>query len=126
MTEKIAFNLEPNGYSPAEVNAYIGLLLENYEELLGHYETRVMEIEALTKELDELKSTPPVSSEPHAEALELLSEATKVATQTRVQAKTRITALVDQTAIHAHRLEDALKIMKDDLDKMYSVLDDNL
>lgn len=141
MGERIAFNLESNGYAPAEVNAYVELLLENYEELLGHYETRVAEIQALSKEVECLKliasqasappppppvSTPKIMPDYNLEALELLNETTTVVAQARAKAKTQITAMVDQTAIHIHRLEGALETMKGDLEKMHAVIGERL
>ncbi|MCL2491973.1 MAG: DivIVA domain-containing protein [Coriobacteriia bacterium] len=132
MTEKIAFQIQSEGYSPLEVDAFVNLLIENYEELLTHYQTQQAELTQVTgelaqinKELDEYREAPS-AAEHNAEALELLNEATKVVAETKKQARTKITALIDQASLHAYRLEDTTKSMKDELDKMYSVLEDQL
>jgi len=148
MTDKITFQTQDVGYAPQEVDAFVDLILENYEELLAHYQSQQDQLEKIskalaktTKELKEqeaqAKAQPqpqpqpepqPVPDEPdyNAQALELLSETSKVVAQTRAQARTKITTLIDQAALHAYRLEDAAKSMKDELDKMYATLDEQL
>lgn len=132
MAEKITFQTQEDGYAPAEVDAFVDLILENYEELLAHFQTLQTEHEATTSQLAKVSEkvaeqaqTPP-SPDVHAEAVEMLAETSKVVSASRAQARAKITALIDQAALHAYRLEDSAKNMKDELDKMYAALDEQL
>ncbi|MCL2818119.1 MAG: DivIVA domain-containing protein [Actinomycetia bacterium] len=124
--EKIAFQTQGEGYAPQEVDAFVSLILENYEELLTHYQELESEIEPLKTKLGQLNEPQPSAPDYSAEALELLSEATKVSTQARKQTKARITALIDQAALHVYRLEESSATMKEELDKMYAALNEQL
>lgn len=125
MSEKVVFQQEPNGYSPIQVDAYFELLLGNYEELLAHYQQQQAELEQLKQELAQKDATP--STPDYAEeALELLTETTQVITNARSQARNKITAFVDQVSLHTRRLDDALQVMKDEIDRMYGFVDKQL
>ena len=134
MAEKIAFQIQPEGYAPLEVDAFVDLLLENYEELLAHYQSQQAELEEISAQLaKKADATPvqPVEPAPSAkdqseEAVELLQETAKVVSETKKQTRAKITALIDQAALHAYRLDDAAKNMKEELDKMYTILEDQL
>jgi len=136
MAEKITFQTQDGGYAPQEVDAFVDLILENYEELLAHYQTQQTELEKLTTELSavneqmqaakDASATPTDAPDYNAEALELLNETSKVIAQVRSQARAKITALIDQSALHAYRLEDSAKNMRAELDKMYATLDEQL
>jgi cell division septum initiation protein DivIVA len=121
MSDKVEFQIQPEGYSPLEVDTYVALLLDNYEELLGHYLAGQEEVDRLTAQLNEKNNV--FSKEYHEEALELLNETTKVVTRSRKKARSKITAMIDQTSLHARRMEDSLQVMKDELDKMYVSVD---
>jgi len=136
MAEKITFQREVDGYSIHEVDAYVELLLKSYEELLAHYQEQETNLESLEQEIankGESSGLPDLGKDPSyspadysQEALELLHETTKIVSHARAQARVRITALVDQASLHTRRLEDALQVMKDELDKMYAFIDEQL
>jgi cell division septum initiation protein DivIVA len=128
MAEKVVFQQEVSGYSTAQVDAYVELLLDSYEELLSYYQHQQAEIQHLSGELEVTKNqllTHP-QKDYTAEALELLNETTQVIINARVQTRNKITTLVDQFALHAHRLEESMMDMKGEVDKMYVFVDEQL
>jgi len=141
MSDKVTFQTQDGGYAPSEVDAFVELILENYEELLAHYQTQSDELEkinaklaATDKKLKEAKThevkapvgPAPVEPDHNAQALEMLNETSKVVAASKAQARAKITALIDQASLHAYRLEDAAKNMKAELEKMYAALDEQL
>jgi cell division septum initiation protein DivIVA len=122
MTDSIAFQVEQNGYAIGEVDTYVQLLLDNYNELLSHYEARTAEIETLNTKVAELDARPAIVDH-NEEVLELLNETAKVVTAAKASAKTQITALIDQASLHAMRLEKAVDALNDELAKMRTTAD---
>ena len=142
MADKVAFEREANGYSVAQVDAYISTIVSHYDELLKHYEALQVELDEAKKALEasleanvqeELAraATPaptpaPVQGDHTAEALELLNETTQVITGVRREARSKMVGLVDQTSGHVRRLEETLVILKEEIARTYQTIEEKL
>jgi len=141
MADKVAFEREANGYSVAQVDAYVSTIVSHYDELLKHYEALQTELEESKKSLaaaleanvaEEQAAAAPapapvsVQGDHTAEALELLNETTQVITGVRREARSKMVGLVDQTSGHVRRLEETLAILKDEIARTYQTIEEKL
>ena len=141
MAEKVAFEREANGYSVAQVDAYVDTIVSHYDELLNHYEALQAELEETKLALeaaqsqgggvaqDEFSLAEPlvsVQGDHTAEALELLNETTQVITGVRREARSKMVGLVDQTSGHVRRIEETVAALKEELSRTYQTIEEKL